>query len=229
MFDINRIICVVVLLCVCCGAQAAQTLFNGDESIPAYAERLFDGKDLSEWVYSATGKPADWKLQDDYMQVRGGDIQTRRSFTDFQLHVEFWLPDTGEAKGQARANSGVYLQNAYEIQVLDSYGLVSQVGDCGAIYSFAAPMVNACRKPEHWQTFDVFFRAAKFDAQGAKVKNAVVSVQQNGIWIHHCFEVPGPTSGGGDKDPQAGPIRLQDHGNPVRYRNIWILPFEPVK
>ena len=221
------ILVLIMTLILCSSCSPAPTLFSGDEKVPAYATVLFDGKNLSEWVCRGSDKPAGWRVQDGYMEVRGGDIQTKREFGDFQLHLELWLPLLAEAKGQARANSGIYLQGAYEIQVLDSYGLVSDAGDCGAIYSIAPPTVNACRPPETWQTFDVFFRAARFDAQGKKTSNAVVSVLQNGIWIHHCLEIPKPTPGGGDNDPKTGPILLQDHGCPIRFRNIWIRPLEP--
>lgn len=216
----------LALLCVCSQCLAVQTLFSGDEKVPAYSVVLFDGKDLSEWVYSSSGEPAGWKVQDGYMEVSGGDIRTKREFGDCQIHIEFWLPDMGEAKGQARANSGVYVMGMYEVQILDSYGLQSQSGDCGGIYSFAAPMVNACRPPEKWQSFDIFIRGARHDASGKKTANAVMSVLHNGVWIHHCFELPGPTPGGGSDEPGKGPIRLQDHGCPVRFRNIWVRPLE---
>jgi hypothetical protein len=224
----RAVLVVVIALAVCSSCYSAKTLFSGDEKVPAYSVVLFDGKNLSEWVSSGSGKPAAWKVRDDYMEVSGGDIQTIREFGDFQLHVEFWLPNTGEAKGQARANSGVYLQNAYEVQVLDSYGLESNYGDCGAVYSIAAPAINACRPPEHWQSFDMIFRAARFDAQGKKTGNAVVTVLQNGVCIHNCLEIPHSTPGGIDA-PKIGPIRLQDHGCPVRYRNIWVMSLEPMK
>ncbi len=222
------LIVLVTVLFACSGCIAAQTLFSGDEKTPAYAVILFDGKDLSEWLHSGSDKPAGWKVQDGYMEVRGGDIYTKRQFKDFQIHLEFWLPDMGEAQGQARANSGIYLINAYEIQVLDSYGLVCGTGDCGAIYSYAPPSVNACRPAAHWQTFDVFFSAAKYGADGKKTSNAVVSVLHNGVWIHDCYSIPDSTPGGGS-EPKMGPIRIQDHGCPIRYRNIWIRPLDPPK
>jgi hypothetical protein len=224
----RSVLIIFLALITCAGCHSAQTLFSGDEQTPAYSTRLFDGKDLSEWVDSGSGKPAAWKVRDGYMEVGGGDIATRREFGDFQLHIEFWLPDMGEAKGQARANSGVYLHSAYEIQVLDSYGLESQMGDCGAVYSIAPSRINACRPPGHWQSFDVVFRAPRFDAQGKKTANAVVTVLQNGVCIHNCLELPSSTPGGGN-EAKMGPIRLQDHGCPVRYRNIWIMPLDAAK
>jgi hypothetical protein len=216
---------ILVVLVLCSPCFAAQSLFSSDETTPAYSVVLFDGKDLSEWVYSGSDKPADWKVQDGYMEIRGGDIKTKREFGDFQLHLEFWLPNMGEARGQARANSGVYLQNAYEIQILDSFGLVSKDGDCGGIYSIAAPMVNACRPPDRWQTYDIILRAPRFDAQGKRISNAVVTILQNGVLIHNCFEIPRATPGGVG-EPKTGPIRLQDHGCPIRFRNIWIRPLD---
>lgn len=218
----KRVFLALALVALACSqCFSAQTLFSGDEVIPAYSTILFNGKDLSEWVYSSSGEPAGWKVQDGYMEVRGGDLRTKKEFGDCQLHIEFWLPDMGDAKGQARANSGVYMMNAYEVQVLDSYGLVSASGDCGGLYSYAPPMVNACRPPEKWQSFDIFLRAPRFDDQGKKIANAVITVLHNGVLIHSCFELPGATPGGGD-EAKVGPIRLQDHGCPVRYRNIWI-------
>ena len=127
-------------------------------------------------------------------------------------------------QGQGRANSGVFLQDAYEVQILDSYGLRSNGGDCGAIYSISAPMVNACRPPEHWQSFDIFLRAARFDANGKKVASARMSVLHNGVWIQENVEVPRPTPGGGDGPKDPGSVQLQDHGCPIRFRNIWLRP-----
>jgi len=202
-------------------------LYKGDEPIPSDAIILFDGKDLSEWVCRGSGEPAKWKVENGYMEVvpGTGDIVSRKLFTDFQLHVEFWLPLMADAKGQARSNSGVYLQGRYEIQVLDSYGLDSKDDDCGGIYKLAAPMVNACRPPENWQTYDAFFIAPRFNQHGVKTKNARVSVLHNGVWIHHDLEVPGPTGGEIDHNfAEPGPIMLQDHGNYIRFRNIWVRP-----
>lgn len=224
----RALLVILLALITCAGCYSAQTLFTGDEKTPAYATQLFTGKDLSEWLCSGSDKPAEWKVKDGYMEVGGGDIRSKREFGDFQLHIEFWLPDMGQARGQGRANSGVYLQSVYEIQVLDSYGLQSGGGDCGALYSIAPPRINACRPPGHWQSFDVIFRAPKFDAQGKKTGNAVVTVLQNGVCIHDCVELPNPTPGGAG-ETRMGPIRLQDHGCPVRYRNIWVMPLEPAK
>lgn len=124
-------------------------LFTGSEPVPSDAVVLFDGKDLSDWVKVETGGPAEWKLENGYMQVQGGNIASKQKFLDCQLHVEFRRPLMKDVQGQARANSGVYVQGLYEVQVLDSYGLKSKSDDCGAVYGFSAPLVNAYRPPEH--------------------------------------------------------------------------------
>jgi Domain of Unknown Function (DUF1080) len=192
---------------------------------PKDAIVLFDGRDLSGWAQRRSGRPATWKIEDGAMVAGGGDIVTTQKFTDFQLHVEFNVPLMPNARGQARGNSGVYLQGRYEIQVLDSYGLVSQSGDCGAIYDQAPPMVNACRPPGQWQTYDILFHAPRFDEAGRRIARPRVSVLQNGIWIHDDVEIDGSTTASMNTDPrEPGPIMLQDHGNPVRYRNVWLRP-----
>jgi hypothetical protein len=192
---------------------------------PKCATVLFDGTSLSGWL-SRKGGPAGWKIEDGYAEVvpGTGDIYTKDTFTDFQLHVEFWLPLMADAKGQARANSGVYLQGRYEIQVLDSYGLDSQDNDCGAIYKVAAPLANACRKPETWQSYDVAFRAPRFDLAGNQTEKARVTVLHNGVTIHNNLEIPGPTGGALNLDAAGpGPILIQDHRDLVRYRNVWVI------
>src|SRR3989339_148752 len=181
MFRIRILVPAVALILTLCLLPAqAEPLFRGREAIPSDAVILFDGKNLSSWAYTGSDKPADWKLAKGYMQARGGDIRTKADFGDCQLHVEFWLPLMADKSGQGRANSGVFLQGNYEVQVLDSYGLKSEVGDCGAIYSIHTPLVNACRPPENWQTYDIFFHAPRFDATGKKTANARLSVLQNG-------------------------------------------------
>ncbi|MGB9587925.1 MAG: 3-keto-disaccharide hydrolase [Armatimonadota bacterium] len=214
--------------CCCGGSEKPKPLFQGAESIPADAIVLFDGKDLSKWgKRSNPSESPEWKVENGYMEVTPGtgDIVTRERFFDCQLHVEFWLPLMADCTGQARANSGVYLQGRYEIQVLDSYGLDSKDDDCGAIYKRAKPMVNACRPPEEWQTYDVFFRAPRFNENGVKIESARMSVLHNGVWIHHDLEIHQPTGGEIDHNyAEPGPVLLQDHGNLIRYRNIWIRP-----
>ncbi len=218
------------LILVALSATAAdKPLFLDDEQRPSDAVVLFDGKDLSQWVQVGSDKPAGWKVAKGYMEVGGGNIRTKQEFMDCQLHIEFWLPSMPDAKGQARANSGVYLQGRYEVQVLDSYGLRSQSNDCGAIYGVAAPLVNACRPPEHWQSYDILFHAPKFDDTGNLVTKPRITVLQNGVLIQENVDVFGTTTAGAPGDPKtAGPVMLQDHGNPVRYRNVWVRPLREI-
>lgn len=202
----------------------SKPLYNGSEAVPADAVVLFDGKDLSAWHKRGSDEAAGWKVENGYMEVvpGTGDICTKELFEDVQLHVEFWLPLMADCKGQARSNSGVYLQGRYEVQVLDSYELDSLDDDCGGIYRTAAPMVNAGRPPEEWQSYDIFFRAPKYNHKGVKVEPARISVLFNNIWIHHDLEVHEPTGGEIDHEfSKPGPVMLQDHGNLIRFRNVW--------
>ncbi|HEU4423604.1 MAG TPA: DUF1080 domain-containing protein, partial [Pilimelia sp.] len=174
------------------------------------------------------GSPATWPVSGGSAEVLGGDIQTRQSFGDFKLHVEFWLPNLPpDVTGQRRANSGVYLQNRYEIQVLDTFGKPTlDSTECASIYAKRAPDSNAGTAPETWQTYEITFRAARFNGS-TKIENARVTVVWNGVTVHNNVAIDGPTGGGSPEGPSGGPIRLQDHGDPgdnVRYRNIWIEP-----
>ena len=196
---------------------------------PKGAVILFDGKDLSKWrKYEPGGGidgPVAWKVVDGAMEVKGGDIITTDKFRDMRLHVEFMPPSMPEATGQARGNSGVFVMDNYEVQVLDSFGLPTiGVGDCAALYSKKTPDKNAARPPAQWQTYDIDFKAPKFDASGKKTANARITVVWNGEKVHDDVELEGPLPGGTGEKPEGGGIRLQDHGNPVRYRNIWVVP-----
>lgn len=192
---------------------------------PAGAKILFGGKDLAAWKHRDGKEPAAWKLVDGAMEVNGtGDLVTREELGTGLYHVEFMTPSMPTATGQARGNSGVYLLSRYEVQVLDSYGLELTLGDCGSIYGKAIAAVNASRPPERWQSYDIEFQAGRFDAAGKKTASARLSVWHNGIQIHDDFEVDGPTAGGETDERATGPLLLQDHGNPVRYRNVWFLP-----
>ena len=194
---------------------------------PSDAIVLFDGTNTDAWVMQRGRSPCKWRLvEGGAMRVSGGNIITKQNFSDFQLHIEFKTPYMPNAKGQGRGNSGVYFQGSYEVQVLDSYGLDSKDNDCGGIYRVSTPMVNACLKPEEWQSYDVLFFAPGFDENGKMVEPARVSVLQNGVWIQQNVEVWKPTTAAMKRDDlsKPGPIMLQDHGNPVEYRNIWIRP-----
>ncbi len=192
---------------------------------PAGATVLLGGERLEGWVQSDGKTPTNWRFADGILTVGHGDVMSDKTFGNFELHVEFNVPYMPDAHGQARGNSGVYLTGNYELQVLDSYGLKIQDNDCGAIYHQVKPAVNACKPPLQWQTYDVTFHKAKLD-NGKVVKKARVTVIQNGIKIIDDAEISPSPGGGGVPEGHAGPILLQDHGNPVQYRNIWIKPID---
>lgn len=180
--------------------------------------------DTSAWQ----GGP--WKpLPDGSLQCipRNGAIRTRQRFSDMKLHLEFWLPLLAENFGQARANSGVFLNDLYEIQVLDSFGLVPSMGDCGAVYDQTRPRVNANFPPEHWQTYDITFRAPRMNPDGSVKEKGRVTVELNGIKVQDDTTIEGGTAGHEPGKPPpnraTGPLQLQDHGNQVRYRNVWLV------
>ena len=194
---------------------------------PSGAKVLFDGKSLEKWAKANGKDSAHWKLvEDGAMEVaKGGNLVTREKFAGpFTLHVEFRVPYLPKASGQGRGNSGVYIQGRYEVQVLDSYGLVSKNNDCGGIYEVAAPKVNACKAPTVWQSYDIEFTPPPC-ADGKKTGKATLTVHHNGVLIHERVEIPiDNTRAGMGGDPCApGPILLQDHGNPVQFRNLWIV------
>jgi len=195
---------------------------------PSDAVVLFDGSDLSGWV-KADGSPAGWLVQDGYMEINGtGSIQSLVEFSDCQLHLEFATPEEIVGSSQGRGNSGVFLQGVYEIQVLDGFNNPTYAdGITASIYGQYPPLVNACRQPGEWQTFDIFFIAPRF-CDGKVASPACVTVIHNGILVHHCQAIQGPT---GHKTlsayegdiPVKGPLGLQDHGgDKVRFRNIWL-------
>jgi hypothetical protein len=189
--------------------------------------RLFEGADRSNFQHQ-DGRPVKWPLVDeDAMEVCCGSIRTKESYQDFKLHVEFRVPELpSDVTGQARGNSGVFLQDRYEIQVLDSYGDTTPAKDeAGAIYGQKPADVNAAKPPGTWQTYDITFRAARFDANGVKTENARVTVVWNGTKVQDDVEITGATPySASPEGPAAGPVLLQDHGNAVRYRNISIQP-----
>ena len=184
--------------------------------------------DASAWRGGSWKPQSDGSLQCDPGK---GSITTRQSFGDIRLHVEFWLPLMADSFGQGRANSGVIINNIYEIQVLDSFGLVPSMGDCGSIYDQTRPRVNASLPPEQWQTYDITFRAPRIDADGTVKEKARVTVDHNGIRIQDDVPIEGATAGHPPGRPPTnaatGPLQLQDHGNRVRYRNVWLVETKP--
>lgn len=195
---------------------------------PSDAIVLFDGKDLSKWKNADGRADAKWEVKDGVATVNGtGSIMTKQEFGDCQLHVEWAAPSKVEGEGQGRGNSGIYLQGRYEVQVLDSYNNKTYYhGQAGGIYKQHAPLVNACRPPGEWQAYDIIFHAPRFGTNGKVDKPATFTVLHNGVLIQDHVEVLGTTSHTGypkyEPHPLKQSIMLQDHGNPVKYRNIWI-------
>ncbi len=195
---------------------------------PSDAVVLFDGKDLSHWV-GKDGNAAKWKVENGYMEVKGetGNISTRDSFGDCQLHVEFSEPTPPQGESQERGNSGVFPMGLYEIQVLDSYQNKTYAdGQASAVYGQYPPLVNAARPPATWQTYDIIFHGPRFAADGKVLHPARVTILHNGVLVQDNVELTGPTAHG-SRPPYKQhaaklPLQLQDHGDPVRYRNIWI-------
>ncbi|KAA3614401.1 MAG: DUF1080 domain-containing protein [Planctomycetota bacterium] len=195
--------------------------------VPADAVVLFHGGDLSGW--SGARGDAQWRLEDDFMEVNGtGSIQTRREFGDLHLHVEWATPEKVVGQGQGRGNSGVFLMGRYEIQVLDCWkNQTYPDGQAAAMYGQYPPAVNVCRPPGAWQSYDIFFEAPRFEGERL-VKPAVLTLLHNGVLVHYRREFLGATAHRSvakyRPHKAKGPIQLQDHGNPVRFRNIWVRP-----
>jgi hypothetical protein len=159
--------------------------------------------------------------EDGLLQVGG---TTRFTVRDFYLHLEFRTPYMPYARGQGRSNSGVYLQRRYEVQILDSFGLSGEPNECGGLYRQKRPDVNMALPPLSWQTYDIYFTAARFDADGQKITPAYITVLHNGVPIHSNYAIKTKTGAGRPEGPEPMPILLQNHGNPVVFRNIWIQP-----
>ncbi len=194
---------------------------------PSDAIVLFDGDDLSAWQ-SMDGDAAGWLLEDSDLVVKAGagDIRTVETFTDVQLHIEWATPKEVVGDSQGRGNSGVFLMSEYEVQVLDSFdNRTYSNGQAASVYKQHIPLVNASRRPGKWQTYDIVFTAPVFGTHGRVVHPARVTVFHNGVLVQNNVTLHGPTEFIGEpqyKAHGAAPLKLQDHGNPVRYRNIWI-------
>jgi len=210
-----------------------------NEAAPSDAIVLFDGRNLNEWVSANDGSPAKWSVANGVMTVNkpSGDIQTKRRFTDYQLHIEWKIPADITGEGQARGNSGVYLamtdSGGYELQVMDSYRNPTYVnGQAGSMYKQYPPLVNAARKPGEWQAYDVVWTAPRFNADGSLKSSAYVTAFHNGVLVQDHAALKGFTLYIGTpfyRAHGAAPILLQAHGDPsapISYRNIWVRPLQ---
>jgi len=224
-----------ILLCLCVVGLRGADSPDGTggkkfSTAPDGAIVLFDGTDLAQWVNGLGGK-AHWKLADGYMEVtpfkgpkspRIQGIKTSKLFGDFQLHVEFNLP------ANVSVNSGIYLLRRYEIQIVNSHGAKIGKSNCGELYKQKPPDRDMCSKPGVWQSYDIMFRAPRFeksaDGKSKKIEDARITVIHNGVAIHNNVVVKSKTGAGFPESPEPGPIMLQDHGSAVQFRNIWIIP-----
>ena len=209
---------------------------GGPGKAPSDAVVLFDGTDLSHWTLK-DGRPSKCQVQDGAMACKtgSGDSYSKERFRSAQIHVEFATPNMPEQHGQLRGNSGVFLQGLYEIQVLDSYQNPTYAnGSAGALYGQYAPLVNASRPPEQWQTYDIVFQAPRCDSSGKVMQKGTLTLLHNGVLVQDHVEIQHNTPGNSNTNVcDAGPLRLQDHsgfpGAPVtvmRFRNIWLRPLE---
>ena len=199
---------------------------------PADAVVLFDGKTTAQWTDSK-GHPVRWKVENGYMEVvpKTGGIRTLKGFGDCQLHIEWMAPAPAKGTGQDRGNSGVFLMDLYEVQVLDCYENKTYAdGMTAAIYGQFPPMVNACRPPGEWQTYDIVFHRPRFDGNGQLLAPVRLTAFHNGVLVHECAVPTGPTAHKArppyKMHAEKLPISLQDHDHPVRYRNIWVRELE---
>ena len=200
---------------------------------PSDAIVLFDGKDLSQWRSDADSSAAKWTVRDGYVEVKPGTgtMASARGFGDVQLHIEWATPAVAKGEGQERGNSGIFLMGIYELQVLDSYQNDTYPdGQAGAVYGQNPPLVNPTKGPGQWQAYDVIFHRPRFKADGSLDKPARMTVLLNGVLIQDNFELVGPTANRQQPPyrmhPDKLPLKLQDHGNPMRFRNIWIRALE---
>ena len=187
------------------------------KSAPEGATVLFDSKNAKKTAKNFKNG----RVTEEGLLMEG--VTSKKKFKDGHLHLEFQLPFMPQARGQGRSNSGCYVLGRYEVQILDSFGLDGKDNECGGIYKLGAPSVNMCFPPLAWQTYDIDFTSAKYDKEGKKTDNARITVKHNGVTIHDDRAISEPTPGGTNKDESAkGPLFLQDHSNPVRFRNIWV-------
>ena len=207
--------------------KAARKSPNEGLQPPAGAVVLLPFKKGAKTDLAAWTNP-NWEVLDNgAARVRQGSNTTKERFGDIkQLHVEFWLPLEPGNRGQGRANSGVFLNDTYEVQVLDSFGLAYTSGDCGSLYSIKRPDVNASLPPETWQTYDIEFRTPRLNDDGSIKEGARITVVHNGIKIHDNVQIPQPTANPKAEQRITGPIQLQDHSHPIQYRNIWLVKAE---
>ena len=207
-----------------------QVINPGDHSTPpSDAIILFDGRDLSQWIKAGTDELAHWQINPDGSMTvqKGGGIETKEEFGSVQLHIEWRAPEEVKGNGQGRGNSGVYFQKVYEVQVLDSYNnRTYSNGQAASIYKQSIPLVNATRPPGEWQTYDIIFNEPQYDQQGKRLKKGSLTVFHNGVLVQNNVEILGTTVYRGQ--PQLRDVKtpkrlyLQDHENPVSYRNIWL-------
>ncbi|MBK7220073.1 MAG: DUF1080 domain-containing protein [Saprospiraceae bacterium] len=202
--------------------------FQGTSPVPSDAVVLFGGNNLEQWMSDKDGGKAMWDVKDGIITVKAGtgDIKTKQKFGSCQLHLEFRTPAVVEGTGQGRGNSGVFFQEKYEVQILDNYNNVTYSnGQCASVYKQHIPLVNACKGPGEWQSYDIIFNAPVFNKDGVKVASGSFTVIQNGILVQNHVEIKGTTEYIGLPKNDAhgmGSIKLQDHGNPMSFRNIWV-------
>ena len=202
--------------------------FQGTSPVPSDAVVLFGGNNLGQWMSDKDGGKAMWDVKDGIITVKAGtgDIKTKQKFGSCQHHLEFRRPAVVEGTGQGRGNSGVFFQEKYEVQILDNYNNVTYSnGQCASVYKQHIPLVNACKAPGEWQSYDIIFNAPVFNKDGVKVASGSFTVIQNGILVQNHAEIKGTTEyiSQPKKDADGmGSIKLQDHGNPMSFRNIWV-------
>jgi hypothetical protein len=199
-------------------------------NVPSDAVILFNGVTLENWVTIKDNSKAQWTVQDGAFTVKPGtgDIKSKEKFGSCQLHIEFKTPPATEKTGQGRGNSGIFLQELYELQLLDNYNNPTYSnGQCGSIYKQTMPLANACKAPGEWQTYDVIYKAPEFNADGIKTSSAYITVLHNGVLVQNHTEIKGTTEYIGmpkNESHGKGALKLQDHGNFISFRNIWVRP-----